>query len=584
MPNEIRQQLVSSDNQTWISVESYCRQLMRRFEPDGIEQLRSFVDGAAKKAFDSIDQSDDMSELSRQFHRYFFSAYGDRLANKLADAFFQNGEFLQAARLWERILNEYPESELSPTRLLTKQAYAYSRAQEREAFEEVAAKISLSKNRESVAIGGKNVDPLDVVKELRQSFEIVKATHGNPIGSISISDQLKCRQWSTFWSEMRDGHDRIPSLAKNDRILVASLGDVVAGFDYRTGKLLWTHRAVARQKTVSPPKIPKGGIRIFRNQSEGSKRMSLSVPRPACDADFVFAVLQAEPRDQHLSVVHALDAQSGKQIWTSDKVLSGWQLISNLESVNGLIWVLGHDQQSDQITIFALNATLGTKEVSIPLGRVFTASEFGRSNVYGRLERDGNCLFGCLPGAIVAIDVDLRTVRWLYRMEATIQNQAAEPEGLSRIRNIVLNDQTPVNVTISENRIFVGTEQLIACLNKENGEQLWKTNDKTFTAFVGSDRQQVFALSIDHAFALDSSTGEITWESPLRNHFWRGTVVDRQLIIPASDGLHLFDINSKRHQLRETPFEFGPTEQVILDRGHFLSVSRKTVTLLSKGD
>lgn len=579
MPAGIRNRLVTDDGTTWISVGSYCRRLIRNSEPEGVEQMRVYVDGAANKAFHGVRNSTDTRSIRRLFDRYFFSSFGDRLANELANVRFQNGEFREAAELWERVLREYPETDLSPAGLLTKQAFAWFRANEQTRFATVASQIEQLPPNTLVTVGGEQVPPLSVVKQLQASFHISKTGTRQTVDLKAEFDSLDNRNWSTFWSEMRQDRDmRIRSFAANHRTCVVSLGNAAAAFDYVTGKLKWTHRAAAQPKSESASNVPKGGVRIFRNQTENARRFLKVALRPTCNSDTVFVISQAEPRDANFAVVHAIDDRSGKTRWISDVSQDNWQFVSNLISTQGVVWGIGHNLQSDQMTLFGLSAKSGAVLAALPLGRVFTATEYGRSNVFGNLILAERRLYVALPGALAAVDLEDRTVLWLYRLSGTSETGLTETKGRSQIRNIFLNDQKPVLVSISKGRIFIGQTKQVVCLDR-HGKPRWQTDDAKYTHFVGNTPARLFALTTDHLVAIDASTGETVSQRYIPNHFSNGSMVAQRLVIPGRDGLHLLDEELQGQQLVLTPFEIGPIQQVVTNGDQFAAIGRQTVTL-----
>lgn len=66
-------------------------------------------------------------------------------------------------------------------------------------------------------------------------------------------------------------------------------------------------------------------------------------------------------------------------------------------------------------------------------------------------------------------------------------------------------------------KLFLGICNHVVCLNKETGEQVWKTKLKSSTITnVYFDNGNVFAYSGGHFFCLNGADGEIIWENPLK--------------------------------------------------------------------
>ena len=66
-------------------------------------------------------------------------------------------------------------------------------------------------------------------------------------------------------------------------------------------------------------------------------------------------------------------------------------------------------------------------------------------------------------------------------------------------------------------KLFLGINNHVVCLNKVNGEELWKTKLKRSTITnVCYEDNKVFAYSGGHFFCLNASDGSVVWENPLK--------------------------------------------------------------------
>lgn len=66
-------------------------------------------------------------------------------------------------------------------------------------------------------------------------------------------------------------------------------------------------------------------------------------------------------------------------------------------------------------------------------------------------------------------------------------------------------------------KLFLGINNHVVCLNKTTGKQLWKTKLRSSTITnVYYEADNIFAYSGGHLFCLAASSGTIVWENPLR--------------------------------------------------------------------
>ncbi|MCJ8311452.1 MAG: PQQ-binding-like beta-propeller repeat protein [Saccharospirillaceae bacterium] len=66
-------------------------------------------------------------------------------------------------------------------------------------------------------------------------------------------------------------------------------------------------------------------------------------------------------------------------------------------------------------------------------------------------------------------------------------------------------------------KLFLGINNHVICLNKKTGEQIWKTKLKSSTITnVYYETDNVFAYSGGHLCCLSAAEGSIIWENPLK--------------------------------------------------------------------
>ncbi|MBE8168019.1 MAG: PQQ-binding-like beta-propeller repeat protein [Shewanella sp.] len=74
-------------------------------------------------------------------------------------------------------------------------------------------------------------------------------------------------------------------------------------------------------------------------------------------------------------------------------------------------------------------------------------------------------------------------------------------------------------------RLFLGISNHVVCVNKRDGQELWKTKLKSSTITnVYYENDKIFAYSGGHLFCLKSIDGSIIWENTLKG-FGYGTCI-----------------------------------------------------------
>src|SRR4051812_29636789 len=132
-------------------------QALASLPPDGREAYRLFNDANAKQRYDvaTSGAADDVPALREIFQLYFVTSIGDKAADRLGDGCFEAGDFLAADAAWKAILDHYPDTSLSKTRLRVKRCAALSRAARWDAFDEVAASLGADGAAETVRLAGR---------------------------------------------------------------------------------------------------------------------------------------------------------------------------------------------------------------------------------------------------------------------------------------------------------------------------------------------------------------------------------------------------------------------------------------------
>ena len=66
-------------------------------------------------------------------------------------------------------------------------------------------------------------------------------------------------------------------------------------------------------------------------------------------------------------------------------------------------------------------------------------------------------------------------------------------------------------------KLFLGINHHVVCINKKSGEEIWKTKIKSSSLTnVYYEDNQIFAYSGGHLFCLNADDGAVLWENPLK--------------------------------------------------------------------
>ena len=133
--------LVPDANGFFVPTDLKVRAELLSLPPDGREAYRLFNDAKATQLLKDVDPANEIPGLRKIVNRYFITGIGDQAADRLGDALFESGDFPNAERCWRMILENFPDTAISPVLLQTKRAIALSRSGDWEQFEIVRSVI-----------------------------------------------------------------------------------------------------------------------------------------------------------------------------------------------------------------------------------------------------------------------------------------------------------------------------------------------------------------------------------------------------------------------------------------------------------
>ncbi|NVJ51466.1 MAG: PQQ-binding-like beta-propeller repeat protein [Gammaproteobacteria bacterium] len=75
-------------------------------------------------------------------------------------------------------------------------------------------------------------------------------------------------------------------------------------------------------------------------------------------------------------------------------------------------------------------------------------------------------------------------------------------------------------------RLFLGINSHVVCIDKKAGTELWRTKLKSSTITnVCCDEGKLFAYAGGHLFCLNADSGAIIWENPLKGLGYRTCII-----------------------------------------------------------
>ncbi len=131
--------LYSSDGITYFSLVRQVEQLLAALPPDGLAAYRVIADAEAKEILAQANGPNDVTALNQLVRQYFISSLGDDAAFQLGCIYLDRFDFIGARRMFEKIVNQYPDPSVPMDQVLVRIALCQSYLGETVAAEKMLA-------------------------------------------------------------------------------------------------------------------------------------------------------------------------------------------------------------------------------------------------------------------------------------------------------------------------------------------------------------------------------------------------------------------------------------------------------------
>lgn len=129
--------LVTSDGETYYSLTTAVEETIARLPEDGLRQYRITADGEARAAMAAaVNEEEGMETVVRQ---YFLSSFGDDAAFYLGSLALDRYDFLNAQRMFRKIIETYPDPSVPMGQVWLRLAVAASRVGDQTTAQEAIA-------------------------------------------------------------------------------------------------------------------------------------------------------------------------------------------------------------------------------------------------------------------------------------------------------------------------------------------------------------------------------------------------------------------------------------------------------------
>jgi len=521
---------------------------------DGREAYRLFFDAKARLLFDSIrkaQKEEDVKIAKAVYDRYFITSVGDDAADRLADDYFQRGQFGEAARCWKSIFEYHPDTNLPEAKILVKRAIALYRAGAEDEFRTVRGQLERDFPTAKVVLGGHEVSAVDALKGLtpepnekpgadaQKSKEplptvftgLVPNDDAKPVWQQRFLDE---NDWAAIQASVRNYYGAPamtavvpPATTDGKRVFCNWLGTCFA-IDVATGKTDWTSGEL--KSVVNRLKFNNGRA-VFYTTNMGQFAITLA-------KDTVLCVATAPNQLDRFRLV-AYDAATGKERWNADRAsptlarssFIGTPLVEGntvfaishqgAESDGRFVGRMNQNGQtgSNELVLHQFDLANGNEVWSLPLGTPQLVGDPDWGQQF--LPIPALCLSGSRlyvltnDGALLAINVSRRQIEWAYKYDAPATagpRQRFFRQGGANGRHM----QAAVPIAVRDRVVYFkeSTSPTLYALEEDGPRLRWKWQDAEFSNLVGIDNRDIYLFS-DELSAIPLKKPETRWSNRL---------------------------------------------------------------------
>ena len=541
IPESQETRFVDGEDGFIISVARKRWEVLAALPPEGLAAYRLFYDSDAKKLLDEATETTELETLERLYSAYFFTSLGDEAADRLGDLYFQLGRFDRAAECWLAILEYRPDSELSPPFISIKAALALARVGRWDEVEPLRQQLTNRYAEEPVTLGGRTESAAELFERLLSDFPRSElAENGASATSVEVANPPRIElseeieaDWqfrfadsvvagmspaeSTQWeSNLLSG--AIPSVAVAGSKLYANYLGYVLALDLTTGKLLWRSSSFHNIELVA---------RQGQMQWIDTNRFGI-----LASDDFVWD-LGRDLFDQNQLAPFRLTcrrADSGDVIWRSSDLADYAQLdlVGEPLRVGESIYIASRTQQNPQqqqqkqLVVMAVRASDGKPLWKTEVGTVRDAQQYyyyGMSNTTPQprlVYRAGAIYVDTHVGVLARLDAESGDMSWCYGY-ATDPIQSSGRfviiSGRSSSQPVASDGGGPVS---TGSTILIKGEQSdrLGALDPDRMVQLWERPIGKSARLLGANDSHIF-IGGPELGALDRETRALLWATRL---------------------------------------------------------------------
>lgn len=581
------------------------------------EAFRVFLNAKARKLFDEamaegVRPKDRDAKLTELYQTYFVSSVGDEASNLLGDRAFREGQFSEAVRHWQHVLDYHPDSELGEAWLVFKIGVAATQLEDRDLLAGSLRTLSERFPTEVVTFAGREVSALDTLKSLAEKSQNTSendratgnASRSNqrPADGLRVPETLEI-EWQhelateatvkklasseqQYWRYKGIANLVVPASIDGSNLVYNYFGSTSC-IDLETGKLEWRHNSPEEAVEKISGNIYRFSVDIYGIGAGAGQAVSQYIPPDEMNYYRAGADL----------VVY--DIKSGKQKWDVGLAKRGQ---SDWFHIGKPFVAEGSADGTPTTYVLAIKSGGGEPYLRVHKGKEKPAHEI-RLGRYREIDvedyndklipspkivgetADGYLLIAIDEGALIAVDVENESVAWAYRYSAPRMRKTNNNYQQGRTTETTLHPRSsPYRIGSTIYLKDSGRPWLVA-LDLDKRRPVWQRRIATTCEVVAHDESRLYLLG-EEMLAIDRESGELKWAArlPMQNSGLSSVIVGDSILVFTGRGL--YELNRSDGSVvrihREVEFDSNGG-RILLTGDRLVTISERNITAWKLG-
>lgn len=542
----------------FMGADFYSRQSIRMLGHEGLKAYRGLYDKRAGRLFSRARLASDKKGLFDVVLKYPFSGFADHALHELGDLYLEEGKVSRAALVFNKLLREYPGSEIPRSVVLMKHAFCLLETGDLHGAERSLAEIMEQHGNEHLAVAGEKITGKEYAeKMLTRIRENIPCP--DPEKALKLIEQDEIAWELLFPGSEINALVHEKALSNKADPLVYSAVTAQGKAYFHNGRRIFCvsldKGSIIWQKEPTPlvnewftdPKRPDSRylepFKVFPVLLYNGK---------------IYVRLAAQGTENGTFPLtfglYCLDARTGKLIWAScDPDGTGELALKTDPYVKYGIVFTGALTRSKSVLgdyyITALDAETGEFLWKRLISSGIEYLTYERSRIRpagtGQAMSSANGVLYTATGFGAVAAIDILTGRIIWARENPRENIPNHSYHNGLTDRISIGSIPPL---ISERSVVFAFPDAsgIICVDQYTGELLWEREFLRVQYLIGIHKDRIYLSTCSKVVAVDARDGSTEWEwfLPFKNGWSQSVISKGNIYIPARNGLYVIDMKT----------------------------------------